>query len=270
MTKKIILFFFAGAVFLNSCKKEDQEHKSVRVKTYHPIDEGYMFNPDFSFFYDEEGKVTRINNTNYYYRPDGKVDYTRTGDTEVFSREQFYWDEQGRLSRIVVDSIYSLKDGVGQLRRNIPKTTFTYTGNAKLPSSISYFLQLDETINMDSRHDYTYEGENVHTVTITNSGNIVKKIFYKMSGHESALYGIYKQMGFNPVYPFEIISKNNAAFSYTKFVNSSSNIVIPEWNKAAKHESTYNQYGLPVLIKIHNSNMEADIDDVMVKITYYE
>jgi hypothetical protein len=272
MKKIVFLFVLSTLICSISCEKEQQnENQHFRIKSYHMFDEGTHFNPPgFIFVYDEEGKIKRINDTQYYYRTDGKVDYTRRGNEGSVYREQFHWDDLGRLSQIVVDSMYIVTvDGI-TLHRNVSKAQFSYEGNKNLPSSISYFGEPVPGLGpiWHTKRDYSYEGENVRAVVVGFLGdNVQTKTFYKISNRQNVLYDVYKQLGFNPLYPFEVVSKNAVELSYSKSIDVGE-AVTPQWDKATKYETVYNEFGKPVHIKIHRSKAEPPESDISIMATY--
>ena len=277
--KYIIPALLLCGAFNYSCQKDGPEKDNTRLVLFKSASQ---FNSNtsetsYEFQYDAQGRVVKVNQQQFHYGANGRVDYSRialqdrTGGIarEKIVRLSYHWDEQNRLKSVFVDSLYNksstFTDGIStggseSLIKDKLLTSYSYTSGMSVPTKIVYrkLERFYEQIGDEQELTFVYKGDNIQKLknflyfsplfNIPGDTKLELTLFsfFQYSNTINPLYSIYKQMGFNPVDINQVISKNleNAFFS-TLVQGRTNQEMQPDWAKKTAVKITLNAGGKP-------------------------
>lgn len=263
--KYIVGLLLLSCAFNYSCKKDGSEKDNTRLVLFRSATQ---FNSNtsqssYEFQYDVQGRVTKVNEQQFHYGTNGRVDYSRialqdkTGgiEREKIVRLSYHWDEQNRLKSVFVDSLYNknspIKDGIStggaeSLIKDKLLTSYSYTSNMPVPSKVVYrkLEKFYEQIGDEQELTFAYNGDNIQKLksflyfspllNIPGDSKLEFTLFsfFQYSTTINPLYPIYKQMGFNPIDINQVVSKNLENSFFSTLVQGKANQEIqPDWTK---------------------------------------
>ncbi len=280
--KDIKLPFFACCLLVSlicSCSKDkDPDQPAARLASLEETSVGPLMNPltstlKYSFGYDDQHRVSAMNDRYFFYGNNGKVSYSRinrisllvNGMTHEYKeRLRYEWDDQGRLSSVVGDTLYHhVYSGDAQhaqtqlksLKTGWVLARYSYNGTEKLPRSITSIIGYEIPTGEPTRekYDFSYSGADVsHQLTtqefpgpLSSTGQTLSmslNTWYRYSTHPHFLYNIYKQLGFNPCNLNSVVS----AHTHNEFVmqvQSGNANPDPDWSKAEQVTASLDNKG---------------------------
>lgn len=274
-----------------SCKKDGPEKDNTRLVLFK---KATQFNSDISqtsyeFQYDAQGRVTKVNDQQFHYGANGRVDYSRIAlqgtmggiERKKIVRLSYHWDEQNRLKNIVVDSLYHKSYSVSgnilyeeSLVKDVLLSSYFYTPGAPAPTKIVY-RKLDGSngkIGLEEEAMYTFDADNItkskrYEYSVSPMPSLPGEYkfgltlfsFFQYSNTINPLYPIYKQMGFNPVDINQVISKNlEDTFFSTLVQGKTDQEMQPDWAKKTAVKITLDAGGKPTAM---NYVVKADFGD---------
>jgi hypothetical protein len=210
-----------------ACKKDhNPSYDNGFIKKIEDSRSSYSHDYDFTFVYDNQGRIYSINDTIYNYSSNGKITrstYNNKSDRSGYIYEKdiqksYRWDTQGRILEIKVDKWFqklTSPDG-GEMKSDpIPyiEAHFYYTGNNSLPDSIGYGDFFDQSIK--TFLVVQHENGNVTETEALSSTYLVDRYVHEQNIYtydkdvKNHLYPLYNQMGFLPKGLGYIASKSN-------------------------------------------------------------
>ena len=285
MAPQIRFSFLILSLALASCSKKDQPSPDqVRIASVEErivLANGVPRTSIYSFSYDHQGRISSVNDRNFYYSTNNKVAYSRVYSSkdiglgmkeEYIEKLRYSWDNQGRIISIVADSIYRHQYSktepqhttLKNLSQGVLIAEYQYAGNSKRPASIRYLTNFDLPGNAKQGSiSVEYQGNNVareRSLTSVDMGlgnvpgtpqTLLLYAHYQYSNHPNYLYKAYQQLGFHPYNFGLVVSENNATNIYYEIYQqldapASEN---PDWNKSEKLVTEFNSFGYPVGIK---------------------
>ncbi|MDF2518855.1 MAG: hypothetical protein K0R59_4151 [Sphingobacterium sp.] len=284
--------------FNYSCKKDGSEKDNTRLIEFKNTTLSASNGAETSYLleYDAQGRVTKVNEQQFHYGANGRVDYSRialqgkTGGIEQVKivRLSYHWDEQNRLKSVFVDSLYNksatIKDGINRvgaesLIKDKLLTSYSYTSNMSVPSKIVYrkLEKFYEQIGDEQELILAYNGDNIQNLKsflyfspfFNNPGDPKLEFtlfsFFQYSTTINPLYPIYKQMGFNPIDINQVVSRNleNAFFS-ALIPGRTNQEMQPDWTKKTAVKITLDASGKPTAINYVVKGDFGDAKDVIL------
>lgn len=192
--KRLFYLFFLCSLFF-ACESDDAEGGlNGHVKTISVTSEGDGFlKPTqkqlYTFSYDQQGRVKKVNDREYTYDKAGKVVSSRIARQEketrgtamgsttfIYAYEEqlnYHWDELGRLQRITIDSLVQRGSTVQNgeklssyenKRSHEVLARYTYEGSSLLPAKITYrtldmnWGNPDQTLGPVEERSFHYAG----------------------------------------------------------------------------------------------------------------
>lgn len=288
---KTLLHYLPYPLFVTllfSCSSKDNV-KPVRLRVasveetnYPPISSIPPSTSIYTFEYDQEGRISAVNDRRFSYRNDGKVASSRiqrlrTGLEgtifEYIEKLRYEWDGYDRISAIIADSIYHHHYGGSgstfptqfeSFSTGAVIAKYEYNGTAKLPVSIEYLTGFDvagQSINRETLYLEYEDGNVTHTrmpVRVSLPINVgtpsvltpmVLHTWYRFTNKPHYLYEIYRQAGFHPYSFGSVVPVNDPGSIYDEVLESESAVSNPDWSKAEKFETEYNASGYPTQIR---------------------
>ncbi|MEJ5963459.1 hypothetical protein [Pedobacter immunditicola] len=284
---KVYSISFFLTVLLLSCGKKDQPSPDqMRIATLEEIVHSTISSiPSrtlkYTFEYDQQHRISRINDRQFKYSEQDKVSSSRIYriTTDQFGLTQEYieslkyqWDDQGRLAAIVADSIYhhhhtksagTVNTQLKSLYQGSVIAKHEYNGVAKLPASITYLVDYElplkagvmETMTFQYQENDILRSRQLDLSIAPGSGFLVRPAFavyshYRYDTNPHHLYGAYLQLGFHPYNFGSIVSQHHPVSVYSEHqLGDVAPTVNPDWNKAEKFVSEYNAQGYATSIK---------------------
>lgn len=254
----------------------------------------------YTFGYDGEGRINRVNDRHFYYGEDGRVAFSRIHHVERsrddismehIERLRYEWDTQGRIYQIIVDSLYKRRfDARGttiveSFGSGLVAASFNYVGGTRLPSSIDFVSDYEHAGANDPYRQiiyYTYEGDNVTyskqafvqvSALPPESPNYNLYTVHNWFGYTdkpSHLLSAYRQLGFHPYEFFQVVAANTINRSYSELHQGETPIPTePDWEKATSYRTTDTDWGYPARIETE-FEMQGVLYKSYTEITYQD
>jgi len=286
-SKLNFIYLFLTVWLLSCSKKEQPSPNQIKIATleetvYSTLPSVLPRTVKYTFEYDQQDRISRINDRKFQYGEGNKVSSSRihrvtqigSGVTAEYIESLIYeWDLKGRILNIIADSLYyhtySKSNGTvttmteSLLRRSLV-ADYQYNGSGKSPAVTNYWADYDawgkgkrlETIHL------IYNGNNISRTrqelrTLFHPGpgyeetykkDIYQHYRYDMNPHP--LYGAYLQLGFHPYNYGLVVPEHHPASIFSEIQHQDdSPSVNPDWNNAEKFVSVYNSSGYATSIQ---------------------
>lgn len=226
----------------------------------------------YSFEYDEQGRVTKVNDRIFFYDGTGRVSHSiverKMEDEHYVEQLRYYWEGQGRLREVRLD-LYQRYEANGEmyhesLVEDFLLATFDYSPYHQKPYIIEYSQLIKEqdsrivSLDVHKRVTHLYDGDG-------NLGEI-RFIGYEItpfpSDEEASFYTwpyarrvsptylegphylakIYAQLGFHPYRLEEVVGANSIATTRVEITQDGD--VRSEWTPSAWREFAGNRFEL--------------------------